>query len=610
MSFQAGVFYSDGRPILASEADATLDSLAVPEYGHPRSWTAPGIFLAHADFPPAEITTFSPQPYATFHGAITFDGRLDNRDDLRVVLRDRLCDELSDPALAVAAYERWGGDGLARLIGDWSLAIWDRAQECLILASDFAGVRPLYYCGSGQFIRWSTRLKPLRQWAQSQEIDEEYVACYLLRGGCPNRTPFRGIFSVPPGHYLVASRRGVETRAFWQTPIGNTVCYQRESDYEERLRELFRDAVCSRLRTGAPVLAELSGGLDSSSVVCMASDLVRHGAARTPQLVTLTYDQPNSVDTPFFRAVEAWCGNQSSHLSTSDHAFLTETHVGDSMPAFWEELHQSVASIARELGARSLLTGSHGDLVMGNSWDDSTQILGLIRAGQLRAALHQTFRWSTALRIPIISVLWQLLSSSRISSASGYASESSTDRRRTPEGDSIASCFHARLRLSEPHRFFSDAWTHAPIERRELHRSLGETLELRQLQPSEPLMHLSCTHPYLHRPLLTFLLSIPPEIVCGPGERRRLMRRAFYPFWPPPLRTRGSKDSFAGVFYKALQPIAKKLLPEIKRLQVVERGYIDPAHLQRRLERLLHSLECNQPQLRLIVSLELWLRKR
>ena len=609
MGFQAGVFHFNRRPIRDCEAHAILDSVAAPSYAPPASWSAPGVLLAHSDFPRLPGAAISPQPWVTSIGAITFDGRLDNREGSLLVLREQLRGEVSDSALALAAYEQQGISGFIGLIGDWSLAIWDASRERLILASDFAGVRPLYYRSCGNCIWWSTRLKPLIQWASSNEIDEEYVAGYLLYGACPNRTPFRGIFSVPPGHYLVASRHGVEIRAFWQMPIGNIVRYQHESDYEEHLRELFRDAVRSRLRTDAPALAELSGGLDSSSVVCMASDLVRHGAARTPQIVTLTYERSNSLDTRFYRAIEAWCGNESIHLSTSDYAFLTETHVGDSVPAFWEELHKAVASTARERGARSLLTGSHGDLVMGNSWDDSAQVLGLVRDGRIRTALNQTLAWSKALRVPIISIAWRLLSAARLAYASGYASESSMDRRRIPEDDSIASSFRARLRLSQPNRFFSDAWMQAPIERRELFRSLAETLELRKLQPSEPLMHLCYTHPYVHRPLLSFLLSIPPEIVCGPNERRRLMRRAFSPFWPPALRQRGSKDSFAGVFYKALRPIATKLLPAVEKLQVVERGYIDPSHLQGRMERLVHSLECNQPQLRLIISLELWLRQ-
>src|SRR5579859_7264707 len=83
------------------------------------------------------------------------DGRLDNRADLLLVLRDSLRSDASDAALALAAYERWGTDGLARVIGDWSLVIRDLATGATTLASDFAGVRPLYYHVQPARVLWS-----------------------------------------------------------------------------------------------------------------------------------------------------------------------------------------------------------------------------------------------------------------------------------------------------------------------------------------------------------------------------------------------------------------------------------------------------------------------
>ena len=114
------------------------------------------------------------------------------------------------------------------MIGDWSLAIWDARRQAVVLASDFAGVRPLYYSASEQGIFWSTRLTTLAKWVDAGEIDDEFAAGFLLHGACPHRTPYRGVFSVPPGHFLTASRTGVEIHRFWLPPIGNEIRYQRE----------------------------------------------------------------------------------------------------------------------------------------------------------------------------------------------------------------------------------------------------------------------------------------------------------------------------------------------------------------------------------------------
>jgi asparagine synthase (glutamine-hydrolysing) len=391
---------------------------------------------------------------------------------------------------------------------------------------------------------------------------------------------------------MLVAKEGVKIQLFWKPPIGNTIRYRRESDYEDQLRALFREAVQCRLRTSAPVLAELSGGLDSSSIVCMASHLKRSGDVKTPRLVTLSYEHQGSRDTPFYTAVEQFCQVDGIHASTDDFQFLAEEHCGGAAPAFWEPLHTHAAMLARQAGAKTYCTGQLGDLIMGNWDNDSDQVAGLLRQGRIGSAFKEALAWSKVLRIPIAWVLWRALLSSMPRSlapescriADGAGTPGSTD-------DSIEPGFRKRMRLSDPHRFFSQEWMDAPLERRKHFRGLMEILQLRRLQPPEPLQHLYYTHPYAHRPLVTFLLSIPADVVCRAGEPRRLMRKAFHELWPPALRQRRSKDAFGGVFLNSLRPLARELLRQPQRLQVVERGYVEAASLKKRLEGLSHSLD-------------------
>jgi asparagine synthase (glutamine-hydrolysing) len=189
-------------------------------------------------------------------------------------LRDSLKGENSNAAIARATYERWGVDGLVHLIGDWSVVIRDHVKRTTVLASDFAGVRPLYYHVDAGNVLWSSRLETLVAVTEISDLDEQYIAGFLMFGGYPNRTPYQGIYSVPPGHAVCVSAEGTSIRRFWSMPIGDVIQYRNERRYEEQLRSLFREAVAVRLQTEAPVVAELSGGLDSSSVVCMANDLI------------------------------------------------------------------------------------------------------------------------------------------------------------------------------------------------------------------------------------------------------------------------------------------------------------------------------------------------
>src|SRR5215468_8497211 len=110
---------------------------------------------------------------------LSWDGRLDNRGDLLLLLADSLPKapagrgrgETGNAALARAAYERWGTDGFVKLIGDWSVVIHDHVNRAIVLASDFAGVRPLYYCVQSGQVRWSSRLQPLVDATRISELD-------------------------------------------------------------------------------------------------------------------------------------------------------------------------------------------------------------------------------------------------------------------------------------------------------------------------------------------------------------------------------------------------------------------------------------------------------
>ena len=229
--------------------------------------------------------------------------------------------------------QRWGIDGLVHLIGDWSVVIWDHANRATVLASDFAGVRPLYYS-----VRTRRRLlvQPITGVVDAtgiSELDEHYIGAFLLYGGCPNRTPYKGIYSVPAGHAVCVSSTGTKISRFWNLPIRDEVRYRNQHRYEEHLRALFREAVSVRLQTEAPVLAELSGGLDSSSVVfSMANHLMRSSAVPAKSLTSVSYVWRNSLDEPFIREMESFCGIKGVHISTHDVPLISETHVDTYSP--------------------------------------------------------------------------------------------------------------------------------------------------------------------------------------------------------------------------------------------------------------------------------------
>jgi len=534
---------------------------------------------------------------------LAWDGRLDNRDDLVLLLGDSLRGNTNNEALVRAAYERWGISGLVRLIGDWSVVIRDHANGAIVLASDFAGVRPLYYHVQPGRVFWSSRLQAIVDGTGISELDDKYVRGFLLFGGCPNRTPYKGIYSVPSGHAVCVSSEGTSVQRFWELPVGNEVRYRTERQYEEQLRTLFREAVGVRLHTESPVLAELSGGLDSSSVVTMANLLMRSGAAKASHLTGVSFLWKDSLDEPFIREVESFCGIDGIHISTHDVPLISETQAGHAAPEVLYPVRKSVAVVAHRLGAKVILTGQNGDLMLGNWFDDSLQVAGFLRRLRVRRVCEEALSWSKVLRLPVYSVLWRALRAALPSSLVPAAIYAAPDGSYTPKSTETSLLPH------EPESFFSKTWMHAPPERRKYFWSLSTMLEMRTLQAPEPLQDLDYTHPFAHRPLVEFLMSVPPDVLCRPGNPRRLMRSALSGLWPLKLRTRRSKGLFNTPWQEALRPVACALLKG-KQWDLVERGFVDRSSVLSRLQRLSKGLDCNESQLRQVIQLELWLRSR
>jgi asparagine synthase (glutamine-hydrolysing) len=133
-------------------------------------------------------------------------------------------------------------------------------------------------------------------------------------------------------------------------------------------------------------------------------------------------------------------------------------------------------------------------------------------------------------------------------------------------------------------------------------------LQSRSLQAPEALQHVSYTHPFAHRPLVEFMLTIPARLVCEPGQPRRLMRRAFAGLLPPLILKRKSKAAYTSIYRGSLMPLAGALLKRPDRIQVVERGYVHGKSLISRLEKFTVGLDCNESQLRQIILFEFWLR--
>src|SRR5260370_2791092 len=258
MSAQAGMWNFDGKPV----DEAFLDKLtsAIEQYGPDGGniYVDGPLGMGYRAFHTTLESRLERQPHRSPTGiAITWDGRLDNRDELISQVWDKLTDERTDVAIVMAAYEKWGTDCFSKLIGDWALSIWTSHDRELLLARDYVGVRHLYYYRKCQSVLWCTNLAALVLLSETKfTLNDEYIAGFLALRPEAHLTPYREIHSVPPGKF-VRIRNGESTiHSYWSFDTMRQIRYKTHADYEDHFRDFFRQPVARRLRADAPLLAE------------------------------------------------------------------------------------------------------------------------------------------------------------------------------------------------------------------------------------------------------------------------------------------------------------------------------------------------------------------
>jgi asparagine synthase (glutamine-hydrolysing) len=273
-----------------------------------------------------DCTPAGHQPMADATGTLwlIYNGEIYNYIELRAELeaKGHVFRTRSDTEVILAAYSEWGRACLERFNGMWALALWDRRRGELFCARDRFGIKPFYYRFDGSTFTFASEIKALL--AASPEppaVNGPLAYDYLVFDFLDHTagTLFAGILQLPPSHCLVLDGHGRLTIERYYTlhyataaaPCDETRIVELGSAY----RELLSDAVRLRLRTDVPLGSCLSGGLDSSSIVCALSQLLStpNGAGPAQRTFTAAYDDPVCDERRFANQVVEATGVQATY---------------------------------------------------------------------------------------------------------------------------------------------------------------------------------------------------------------------------------------------------------------------------------------------------------
>jgi asparagine synthase (glutamine-hydrolysing) len=613
MSVQAGTWNFDGRPVDHKLLADISESLKHQGPDGESCHVDGSVALLYRPFHTTAESRREKQPYFSHRGfVLTWDGRLDNRDELIPELRSELEADPTDVAIVAAAFDRWETDCFRRIVGDWAVSIWKPDQHELLFGADYMAIRHIFYYHKSDQVWWSTDLGPLVLLSGAKfHVDDDYIAGYFAHAPDAHLTPYREISEVPPGQFVRIRNGCASVERFWRFSPKSRIRYKTDAEYEEHFRHMFRQSVRRRLRSDLPILAELSGGLDSSSIVCMADDIIANEGEQIPRLDTISYydkTEPNGDDWIYFQKVEEKRRRVGVHIDGSKLG-SSPASLGCSefcpLPGalgVGQKLGDERADIVCGGGYRAVLSGIGGDEFLGGVPDPRAHLADLIVQFKLVSLAKQLTAWSLVKRRPWIQLLWQ----SGIDVLPPFLGQYLAKEAKVEPW--IRKDFAKRTRLAIRQlgvdEYFG-LWL--PTRRSCIGSVLLMASKLaKHTPPASALEELR--YPYLDQNLIEFILSIPASQMLRPGERRSLMRRSLAGIVPQEILSRRTKQVGARTLVLVLEKHWDELQNVCETSLSSRLGYIREG----RLLKVISDARAGKtvPLVRILwaISLEYWLR--
>jgi asparagine synthase (glutamine-hydrolysing) len=612
MKLQLGLLHLDGRAVTPEDSQHLLGEL----------WNQPAeisggivdgsVLMLYRGQRITPEDDFEIQPLRIGPYILTLDGRLDNREELanRVGLRNP--QNRSDPEIVLFAYETYGESVFASLVGEFALSVWSSKTKSLQFARSACGARPLYYVIDRNILTWSSDFAHLiRVTGVDLTVNDDYVVEYMVSLPATNITPLTKVGVIPPNRVVQFSRgRLSHTEELWNPSRVPFLGYRTDGEYEEHLREVLKEAVRVRLRSKRPVFAELSGGLDSSTITLVADQVLR-SQNRSPedlQTTSCVYERSTTCDeSPFIRVIEEKRGIDShlvheqdlkATLGLADPEFLGLPNPLHCFPGRYRTIAKSMAPF----GARVLLTGGGGDHLFWSEANGTPIVADHIHNGNLLRAHDECRTWSHAASGSYYELL--LKRALPLALDSWFPTKSRYNRQELPGW--LHPRLEQRLPASTPRFTGHASWRSTPSKRAQvfflelMYRYLGSGF-------LQEYSDLYVSHPYSHRPLVEFCLGTPVSQFLRDGETRSLMRRAFQDVLPRKTVRRTSKGLVDESFSRTLQKEWSSV-SELRQWQICERGYVSYPLLSKSLTiASIGVVDQTGPLFRLF-SLERWLR--
>lgn len=503
--------------------------------------------FAHCRYSIVDLTPAGHQPMwdTSSQVCVCFNGEIYNYLELRQELEStgRLFATRSDTEVLLAGYLEWGTEVFRRLNGQWAVALYDARGRKLLFSRDRLGKVPLYYAVRNKRLHWASEIKAILEACgrDAFEVRAQAVDDYVVEGWRDrNGTFWEDINDFPPACFAwVNSDLSLDVSRYWKLPESRLRAADISAEQAARqVRELLLDAIRLRVRADVPVAFELSGGMDSSSLVALAARYL------PTRLTTYTIEFADSAsnEEPFARAVAARFGDRI------DYRIIRPGHDDfwrDANDFLWLEeepfhapnlqTNQSLRRRMKENGTKVVISGSAGDEVLAGYNNEYFAPYLLYLATRFRwGPLVHEFRanteyeptWKSAVRLGIHTLLPER----------GIKMQ----RERSGEKRLLQACYAAPAGvIPQPLASLSlSARMRANMGAAKMNYWLRSANKANFGIPIEP------RAPFLDYRVVDCAFSLPPEYLIRDGWHKWVLRKAMSDLLPAEVLWRRNKMGF------------------------------------------------------------------
>jgi len=609
MSGIAGIVRFDGAPVepgLVEKMTAAMNYRGPDGISHwVKSSVALGQCMLHTT--PESLEETQPLTNEDQSLVLVMDGRVDNGDALRreLLSRGAVLRSRADAELVLRAYEAWGQECLTHIDGDFALVIWDAGRGQVFCARDHLGNKPLHYHWNGSTLSFASELQAILQLPWVPQVPNEGMLVEFLVAEWYSRdeTFWKGILRMPAAHRMIVNSRRAKPQQYWEPDCWDLPPFSTDEEYIERYRELLTDNVRRLSRSHRPLAVEVSGGLDSSAVFCLAEHLHRGGRLPAPGIFgyTLAFSDNSPADEiRYARIVGEFLGRPVEEIPPSAPPlswYEDRAHGYREFPGFPNgTMSIGALNVAAARGSRVVLTGQGGD-----SWvQGSREYYAEAIAQGHWATVRDRFRIDSGIYGTRPAATW-LLRYGVYPLLPFALREGLRQLVRRVRGTAVRDAYWLSPQMKQifvEHRNRLRPHADQPVQRvsqRDLLQNLYDPFTVQAMEFLEregARSGLEIRHPFNTRDFVQFAFSTPARLRLRGDRTKYIHVRALQGLLPPAILDRTTKAEFSVTLDRQLKQMKELLTRELPNKRT---GWLEAAGMARLYKAYAKSPQAGWP---------------